>query len=65
MIGPMTTAPPQQRFDRRLRELVQRTGDPSIAADLGLPRSATQTNLHHVTCADCRSGKDPPQDWAA
>jgi hypothetical protein len=29
----MTTAPPQQRYDHRLRELVQRTGNPTIATD--------------------------------
>ena len=42
MIGPMTTARAQQRYDHRLRELVQRTGDLSIAADLGVPRSTAR-----------------------
>ena len=39
MICSMTTARPQQRYDHRLRELVQRTGDVTIATDLGVPRS--------------------------
>ena len=38
----MTTARPQQRYDHRLRELVQRTGDLTIAADLGIPRSTAR-----------------------
>ena len=42
MISPMTTARPQHRYDHRLRELVQRTGDISIAADLGVPRSTAR-----------------------
>ena len=42
MISPMTTARPQQRYDHRLRELVQRTGDLTIAADLGVPRSTAR-----------------------
>ena len=42
MIGPMTTARPQQRYDHRLRELVQRTGDLTIATDLGIPRSTAR-----------------------
>ena len=42
MISPMTTDRPQQRYDHRLRELVQRTGDLTIATDLGVPRSTTR-----------------------
>ena len=42
MISPMTTARPQQRYDHRLRELVQRTGDLTIATDLGVPRSTAR-----------------------
>ena len=38
----MTTARPQQRYDHRLRELVQRTGDLTIATDLGVPRSTAR-----------------------
>src|SRR5207244_12638188 len=44
-----TTARPQQRYDHRLRNLVQRTGDVTIATDLGVPRST----------ARARSGKPP------
>src|SRR5215469_10260647 len=43
MISHMTTARrPQQRYDHRLRELVQRTGDLTIATDLGVPRSTAR-----------------------
>ena len=42
MISPMTTARPQQRYDHRLRELVHRTGDLSIATDLGVPPSTAR-----------------------
>ena len=42
MINPMTTARTQQRYDHRLRELVQRTGDVTIATDLGVPRSTAR-----------------------
>jgi transposase InsO family protein len=38
----MTTARPQQRYDHRLRELVHRTGDVTIATDLGVPRSTAR-----------------------
>ena len=34
-----TTSRPQQRFYHRLRDFVQRTGDLTIATDLGVPRS--------------------------
>ena len=42
MISPMTTARLQQRYDHRLRELVQRTGNLTIATDLGVPRSTAR-----------------------
>jgi len=42
MIGRMTTAPPQQRYDHRLRELVQRTGNLTIATDRGVPESTAR-----------------------
>ena len=42
MISFMTTDRPQKRYDHRLRELVQRTGDLTIATDLGVPRSTTR-----------------------
>jgi len=32
----------QQRYDHRLRDLVQRTGDVTIATDLGVPRSTAR-----------------------
>ena len=34
-----TTSGAQRRYDHRLRDLVQRTGDVTIATDLGVPRS--------------------------
>ena len=43
MIIPMTTtARSQKRYDHRLWELVQRTGDVTIATDLGVPRSTAR-----------------------
>ena len=43
MIVPMTTmGRPQQRYDHRLRDLVQGTGDVTIATDLGVPRSTAR-----------------------
>jgi putative transposase len=43
MIVRMTTrSRPQRRDDHRLRELVHRTGDLSIATDLGVPRSTAR-----------------------
>jgi putative transposase len=39
----MTTATrPQQRYDHRLRDLVRRTGDVTIATDFGVPRSTAR-----------------------
>ena len=38
----MAAARPQQRYDHRLRELVHRTGDPTIATDLGVPQSTAR-----------------------
>src|SRR3989475_11488066 len=37
-----TTARPQQRYDHRLRDFVRRTGDVTIATDLGAPRSTVR-----------------------
>ena len=42
MICPMPPARPQQRYDHRLRELVQHTGDVTIATDLGVPPSTAR-----------------------
>jgi putative transposase len=36
------TSRPQQRYDHRLRDLVRRTGDLTIATDLGVPRSTAR-----------------------
>jgi len=37
-----TTARPPQRYDHRLRNLVQRTEDLTIATDRGVPRSTAR-----------------------
>jgi hypothetical protein len=37
-----TTARPQQRYDHRLRDLVQRDRDVTVATDLGVPRSTAR-----------------------
>jgi hypothetical protein len=37
-----STSRPQRRYDHRLRELVQRTGDLTIATTLGVPRSTAR-----------------------
>jgi hypothetical protein len=43
MITPMPpTARPQQRYDHRLRNLVRRTRDVTVATDLGVPRSTAR-----------------------
>jgi len=44
MIIPMTTTGRRQlqRYDDRLRDLVQRTGDVTIATELGVPRSTAR-----------------------
>jgi hypothetical protein len=43
MIIPMpTTARPQQRYDHRLRNLVRRTRDVTVATDLGVARSTAR-----------------------
>ena len=42
IISMPTTARSQQRYDHRLRDLVQRTGDVTIATDLGVPRSTAR-----------------------
>ena len=38
----MPSARPQHRYDHRLRELVRRTGDLTIATDLGVPASTAR-----------------------
>ena len=42
IISMPTTARLQQRYDHRLRNLVQRTGDVTVATDLGVPRSTAR-----------------------
>jgi hypothetical protein len=42
MIIRMTTTRPQRRYDHRLRDLVDNTGDVAIATDLGVPRSTAR-----------------------
>jgi transposase InsO family protein len=37
-----STSRPQQRYDHRLRDLVHRTGDLTVATDLGVPRSTAR-----------------------
>ena len=60
MIGSMpTTARPQQRYDHRLRHLVQRTGDVTVATDLGVPRSTARGWLGAApTVVVCLDGAD-------
>src|SRR5262245_6235799 len=49
MIIPMTTTGRhQQRYDHRLRDLVQRTGDITIAMNLGVPRSTARGWLRNA-----------------
>jgi hypothetical protein len=42
IIRMMTRSGSQRRYDHRLRDLVQRTGDLTIATDLGVPRSTAE-----------------------
>ena len=51
IISMPTTARPQQRYDHRLRELVQRTGQLTIATDLGVPHSTARGWLHTAPTA--------------
>ena len=52
MIMPMpTTARSQQRYDHRLRNLVQHTGDVTVATDLGVPRSTARAWLRATPTA--------------
>ena len=48
-----TTSRPQQTLDHRLRDLVQRTGDLTIATDLGVPRSAAHGWLGAAPTSTC------------
>ena len=42
IVSMATTARRQQRYDHRLRHLVQRTGEVTVATDLGVPRSTAR-----------------------
>src|SRR5713101_7322286 len=54
-----TTARPQRRYDHRLRNLVQRTGDVTVATDLGVPRSTARGWLGAApTVVVCLDGAD-------
>jgi putative transposase len=64
MIGSMpSTARPQQRYDHRLRDLVQRTGDVTVATRLGVPRSTARGWLRAaptvVVCLDVADLTEP------
>src|SRR5216684_7142050 len=58
-----TTAHPQQRYDHRLRNLVQRTADVTVATDLGVPRSTSRgwlgTAPTVVVCLDVADLAEP------
>jgi putative transposase len=60
---PTTARPEQQRYDHRLRHLVQRTGDVSVATDLGVPRSTARGWLGAaptvVVCLDLADLTEP------
>jgi hypothetical protein len=54
-----TTSRLQQRYDQRLRHHVQRTGDVTIATDLGVPRSTARGWLGVApTVVVCLDGAD-------
>ena len=63
IISMPTTARPQQRYDHRLRDLVQRTGDVTIATDFGVPRSTARGWLGPaptvVVCLDVADLTEP------
>src|SRR5215472_7726936 len=58
-----TTARTQQQYDHRLRNLVQRTGDVTVATDLGVPRSTARGWLGErptvVVCLDVMELTEP------
>jgi hypothetical protein len=45
IISMPTVARSQQRYDHRLRHLIQRTGDVTVATDLGVPRSTAPASI--------------------
>ena len=42
IVGMPSRTRPQRRYDHRLRDLVRRTGDVTVATDLGVPRSTAR-----------------------
>jgi putative transposase len=58
-----TTARPQQRYDHRLRNLVHRTGNVTVATNLGVPRSTARGWLGAapsvVVCLDVADLTEP------
>ena len=58
-----TTGRPQQRYDHRLQHLVHRTGDVTLATDLGVPRSTARGWLGGaptaVVCLDVADLTEP------
>jgi hypothetical protein len=58
MIILTTTARPQQRYDHRIRNLVQGTGDVTIATDLGVPRSTGRGWLSKAPMVAAKIGED-------
>jgi hypothetical protein len=63
MIVSMTTDRSQQRYDHRLRNLVQRISDVTLATDLGVPRSTARGWLGAeptvVVCLDVADLTEP------
>ena len=63
IISMPTIARSQQRYDHRLRNLVQRTGDVTVATDLGVPRSTARGWLAEtptvVVCLDVTELTEP------
>jgi putative transposase len=63
IISMPTLARSQQRYDHRLRNLVQRTGDVTVATDLGVPRSTARGWLSEtptvVVCLDVTELTEP------
>ena len=63
IISMPTIARSQQRYDHRLRNLVQRTGDVTVATDLGVPRSTARGWLAEtptvVVCLDVTEFTEP------
>ena len=62
-----TTGRPQQRYDHRRRDLVQRTGDITVATDLGVPRSTARGWLRAaqtvVVCVDVADLTEAELRW--